>query len=72
MVIKVKKREGESTGSLIFRFTKRVKQSGILREAKKRQYKDRTQSRTKRRLSALYREQKKQEKERAKKLGISY
>ncbi len=65
----VKKREGESTNSLIFRFIKRVQQTGVLREAKKRRFHSRTQNRLKRKLSALHREEKRKEVEIAKKLG---
>ncbi len=65
----VKKREGESTTSLIYRFIKRVQQTGVLRESKKRRFHSRTQNRLKRKLSALHREVKKKEMEIARKLG---
>ncbi|MEK7590560.1 MAG: 30S ribosomal protein S21 [Patescibacteria group bacterium] len=71
MAIVVKKREGESDSALIYRFVKKIKRSGILKEAKHRRFKDRPVSRIKKRLSALHREVKKKEMERAKKLGIS-
>lgn len=71
MAIVVKKREGESDSALIYRFVKKIKRSGILREAKARRFKDRPVSRIKKRLSALHREIKRKEMERAKKLGIS-
>jgi ribosomal protein S21 len=67
--MEVRKKEGEATGSLIYRFIKKVQQSGVLREAKKRRFHDRPQNRLKRKLSALHREQKKKELEKAKKLG---
>ncbi|MEK7612464.1 MAG: hypothetical protein AAB407_03925 [Patescibacteria group bacterium] len=67
--IQVKKREGESPNALIFRFTKRTKQSGVLREARKRRFRSRPKSRIKRRLSAIHRDAKKKEFERAKKMG---
>lgn len=67
--MEVRKREGENTNSLIYRFIKRVQQTGVLREAKKRRFYDRTQNRLKRKLSALHREVKKKEMERLKKLG---
>ncbi|OGY62924.1 MAG: hypothetical protein A2745_02650 [Candidatus Harrisonbacteria bacterium RIFCSPHIGHO2_01_FULL_44_13] len=69
--MEVKKRAGESTSSLLYRFSKRVQQSGILRESKKRRSYHRPINRNKRRLSALHREQKRKEFERAKKLGLS-
>lgn len=67
----IKRKEGESVSSLLYRFSKRVKQSGILREAKKRQRSDRPISRVKRKLSAIHRENKKKETERLKKLGLA-
>lgn len=67
--MEVRKRENEATGSLIYRFIKRVQQTGVLREAKKRRFHDRTQNRLKRKISALHREEKKREMEKAKKLG---
>ncbi len=67
--MEVRKKEGEATGSLIFRFIKKVQQTGVLREAKKRRFHGRAQNALKRKLSALHREQKKREHERAKKLG---
>lgn len=70
MAILVKKREGESTGSIIYRFTRRVRQSGVLREARKRRFKDRPVSRVKRKTSAVYKEKMRQERVKAKKLGI--
>jgi len=71
MAIVVKKREGESDSALIYRFSKKIKRSGVLKEAKARRFKGRAVSRIKKRLSALHREQKRKEMERAKKLGIA-
>lgn len=70
MPIEVRKKEGESTGSLIHRFTKRMQQSGVLKEAKRRRFQHRPANRLKRRRSALHREQKRSEVERMKKLGL--
>ncbi|MEK7192308.1 MAG: 30S ribosomal protein S21 [Patescibacteria group bacterium] len=70
MPIEVKRKEGESSGTLIYRFTKRVQQSGVLREAKRRRFTNRPPNKLKRKLSALHRETKRKELERAKKLGI--
>lgn len=67
--MEVRKKENETTGSLIYRFIKRVQQTGVLREAKKRRFYSRTQNRLKRKLSALHRATKQQERERAKRLG---
>ena len=69
MAIEVKKREGESASALLFRFTKKVQRSGVLKEAKKRRFRGRPQNRRRVKLSALYREQKKKEFLKAKKLG---
>lgn len=69
--MELKRREGESMGSFLHRFTKKVRQSGILVEVKKRRFKDRPVSRQKKRISALYRTEKKREVERARKMGIT-
>ena len=64
------KREGESSASLLYRFTKKVQQSGILREAKKRRFRSRSPSKLKTRLSVLHREAKKKEIIQAQKMGL--
>jgi ribosomal protein S21 len=68
--MEVQRKEGEPVSSLIYRFSKHVKQSGVLREVKKRRFYSRPQNRRSRRLSALHRERKRQEIERLKKLGL--
>lgn len=68
--MEVKKKEGESVSSMIYRFTKRTQQTGILKEAKKRRFYERPVSRVKRKLSALHRARKKDEFEKDKKLGL--
>ncbi len=55
---------------MIYRFTKRMQHSGILKEAKKRRFSQRPVNRNKRRLSALHREVKKKEVEKMRKLGL--
>lgn len=70
--MEVRKKEGEAVGSLIFRFIKKVQQTGVLRESKKRRFHSRVQNRLKRKLSALHREQKKKEMEKARKMGQVY
>lgn len=70
MGIELKRREGESVSSFLYRFNRKVQQSGILREARKRRFRARPANRLKRRLSALHRVQKVQERARAKKLGL--
>ena len=69
-MLNVTKKEGESAAALLYRFTKRMQQSGILREAKKRRFKHRAPNRLKIKLSALHREAKKKEIARDKKLGL--
>ncbi len=67
--IHLTKKEGESTNSLVYRFGKKVMRSGILREAKRDRYNDRKINHNKRRASALHRELKKKEVEKAKRMG---
>jgi ribosomal protein S21 len=68
-MIEVKKREGENGNALLFRFTKRMKRSGVLKEAGKRRFYTRKVSKIKRRISAIHRTQKKAEYLRTKQLG---
>lgn len=67
--MEVKKRDNESSPALIYRFIKRVQQTGVLREAKKRRFRSRVPNGLKRKLSALHRETKRKDRERAKRLG---
>lgn len=69
MPLEIKKKEGETTGSFMFRFNKRVQRSGLVKEVRKRQFKNRASNRTKRRSAALYRIGKKSELAKAKKYG---
>jgi len=69
MAIVVRKREGENFNSLMYRFKKKIKQSGILQEARKRRFFARPVSRRKRRLAALYRAKKQEEMTLARKYG---
>ncbi|MBU6500680.1 MAG: hypothetical protein KGJ89_03545 [Patescibacteria group bacterium] len=70
MPIEVRKKASESPNTLFFSFSKRVKRSGVLKEARKRRFHDRKTSRLKRRLSAIHRDNKKKDMDRARKLGI--
>lgn len=54
-MLEVKRKPSESSSALLHRFSKIVKQSGILRESKKRRYRNRPVSRMKRKLSAIRR-----------------
>lgn len=70
MPMEVKKRENESSTALLFRFTRRVKRSGVLKEANKRRFTHRATPRRARRASAIYRATKQVEVARSKKLGL--
>lgn len=67
--MEIRKKEKESVAGLLYRFNLKMKQSGILREAKKRRFHQRPVNRRKKRISAIYREAKKKEMEKARKLG---
>ncbi len=70
MAINAKKRDGESVSSLVYRFTKRVQQSGVLKEARARRFNKRVANRHGRRVSALHRERKQAEIRQKRKLGV--
>ena len=70
MGIEVKRKQGESASALMFNFSKRIKRSGVLKEARRRLFHARTVSRVKRKVSALHRDNKKKEIDRSRKLGI--
>lgn len=61
MPLEIKKDEKESSQSLIRRFSRRVKQSGILIRARKNRFKDRPKSYPMKKRSALRREELKKE-----------
>jgi len=67
--MEIKRKEKESVTGLLYRFSLKMKQSGILREMKKRRFHQRPINRRKKRISAIYREAKKKEMEKARKLG---
>ncbi|MEK7193929.1 MAG: 30S ribosomal protein S21 [Patescibacteria group bacterium] len=67
--MEIKRRQGESISAFLYRFSKKVQRSGILREAKKRKFRGRAISKTKRKASALHREFKKREFEKERKMG---
>lgn len=71
MSIGVKKRIGESFNAVLYRFNKKLRRGGILREARKRRFHERPQSKVKRRESALHREQKTEEFKQARRYGQS-
>ena len=69
MGVIIRKKEGESPNSMIFRFTKKVQQSGVLREVKKRRFTKRATSKPKRRISALHKVSQRAIREKARKMG---
>ena len=69
MVLEVKKKERETSQSLVRRFSKRLKQSGFLLRVRKRLFRQRKKSKQLKKRAALRREEKKKQYERAKKLG---
>jgi len=69
MAVVAKKREGESPTALVYRFSKKVQRSGVLREARSRRFHSRKVNKNMRRKSALHREKKSKQIEKAKKMG---
>ena len=68
-MVQAKKREKESVGSLIRRFTRRVQQSGLLVQARQSRFYIKSKSKRQMKESALYRQKITAEKERLRKLG---
>lgn len=69
MALGIKKEERETSQNLVRRFSKRVKQSGILMRARKNRFKQREKSKNMKKESALRREEKKKEYENMIKMG---
>jgi len=69
MALKIKKKERESSQSLVYRFSKRIKESGILLQARRLRFHQRSKSEQAKKRTALRREQLKKEYQRLKKLG---
>ncbi len=69
MALEVKKREKENSQNLVRRFTKSIKESGILIRIRKAAFKERKKSKEMKKRAALRREEVKKEIERLKKLG---
>lgn len=70
MVIEVKKKTGETTRSLLRRFSKRIQQSGVLVRARKARFHEREKSKIEQRNSAIRRIKIGKEKERLRKMGL--
>ena len=69
-MLTVRKRQGESATGLMYRFNKRVKQSGLIKEVRKRRFTHRAISKLKRKESALHRNVMKKDFLQKKKLGL--
>ncbi len=70
-MLSVRKRESESATSLMYRFNKRMKQSGVVKEVRKRRFTDRPVSKLKRKQSAVHREVMKKDFLHKKKMGLT-
>lgn len=68
-MIQVKRKEKETAESLIRRFSRRVQQSGVLKQVRKLRFRVEEKSRDKRRSEALYKVKIRKEITRLKKLG---
>jgi len=55
-MIEIKKKEKESTASLLRRFNKRVRQSGVLLAARKNKYYEKPKNKRQQKITALRRE----------------
>ena len=69
MAFEIRKQERENNQTLIRRFTKRLRESGILKTAKKSAFRTRENSKQVQRRTTLRRLEKRVEYEKAKKLG---
>lgn len=68
-IIEVNKNQNENNASIVRRFSRRIKESGIIRKVKSSRYNVRKESKLTIKRSALKRIQKKKEIEKLKKLG---
>lgn len=68
-MVEVRRREKESTGSLLRRFSRKVQQSRILLKARSLAHSTRPKSKMKKRKDALLREKRRKEFDRLRKLG---
>jgi ribosomal protein S21 len=68
--MKIQKQLRETSQSLVYRFTKAVQKSGVLIEARKRRFNERTKSGNLQKRAALVREERRKMYEKAKKLGV--
>lgn len=69
MALEIKKKERETTQSLVHRFTKALQGSGILVRARKTRFKKREKSGQMKKKAALRREEMREEYEKLRKMG---
>ena len=70
MAIEVSKKQGETTRSLLRRFSRRIQQSGVLIRARKARFLEKVKSKSERRDSAIRRIRIVGEKEKLRKMGL--
>jgi len=70
VAIEVKKKEGETTRSLLRRFSRRIQQSGILIRARRARFREKEKTKREKRASALRRIKIVREKEKLRKMGL--
>ena len=68
-MIEVKKKDRETTESLIRRFSRRIQQSGVLIQVRRSRFRKEEKSKTKKRQEALYKIKIRKEINRLKKMG---
>lgn len=69
MVIEVRRKEKENPSALIRRFTRKIQESGILLEARKKMFRTRRLSKLAKKEKALRKKELREEYQRLKKLG---
>lgn len=67
--IQVKRQQGETSGSLLRRFTQHLRKSGTLTKVRENRFFVKSANRSSRRKSALVRERRRKEYEKMKKMG---
>ena len=68
--VQVKRQQGETSGSLLRRFTQHLRKSGTLTKVRENRFFAKDVTRSSRRKSALVRESRRKEYEKMKKLGV--
>ncbi len=69
--VQVTRKQGETAGSLLRRFTQHVREGGLLTQVRANQYFSKKRSRISLRDSALVKEKRREEYSRMRKLGVS-